>query len=218
MISWSDVYNVLVAMAPLYFAMGLGFGSVRGWNIFTPQQTIAISQFVYYFSLPLLTFEFTANVNPFHWNYRFIAADVICKFLIIVVLGLWAIFSSKGSFGWSITCFSLCGLTNSLVMGVPLLKAMYGQLGVDMVIQSAVLQSIIWQPILLFVLEFRRSKQDLHVSNTDNSGPSIRSFLKALVLKLGANPNVIAVFVGIIWAIISSRCIYTHMWHGLKCT
>ncbi|KAF3432448.1 hypothetical protein FNV43_RR27188 [Rhamnella rubrinervis] len=207
MISWSEVYNVLVAMAPLYFAMGMGFGFVRWWNIIKPEQTNAIGQFVYYLSLPLLGFEFISNVNPFHWNYRFIAADAICKLLIIVLLSLWTKFSSKGSFGWLITGFSLCSLTNLVVIGVPLLKAMYGQLGVDMVIQSAVFQGILWQPIVLFLMEFRRSKQVLYVSNPRvNSGhPSFWSFVKALMLKLVANPNVIALFIGIIWALISSR-------------
>ncbi|KAK7340351.1 hypothetical protein VNO77_21053 [Canavalia gladiata] len=158
MIGWEDVYKVVVAVVPLYVALVLGYGSVRWWSIFTKDQCDAINKLVCYFTLPLFTFEFTAHIDPFKMNFMFIAADTISKFIIVVVLGFWAKCSSKGSFCWSITSFSLCTLTNSLVVGVPMLKAMYGPLGVDLVVQSSVVQAIIWLTLLLFVLEFRRTR------------------------------------------------------------
>ncbi|KAK9141370.1 hypothetical protein Scep_011051 [Stephania cephalantha] len=164
MIGLEDVYKVVVAMTPLYVATILGYGSVKWWHIFNPEQCNAINQFVCYFTLPLFTFEFAASVNPFKVNYLFIAADAISKFIIVVVLAFWAKCSSKGSYCWSITSFSLSTLTNSLVVGVPLLKAMYGQLGVDLVVQSSIFQAIIWLTILLFVLEFQRARSDIVTS------------------------------------------------------
>ena len=77
MIGWEDVYKVVVAMVPLYVALMLGYGSVKWWKIFTPEQCGAINRFVCFFTLPLFTFEFTAHVDPFEWNYLFIGADVI---------------------------------------------------------------------------------------------------------------------------------------------
>ncbi|BFG37329.1 hypothetical protein CerSpe_236030 [Prunus speciosa] len=233
MIGWGDVYKVVVAMVPLYFALILGFGSVRWWRIFTPEQCGAINRFVCFFTLPLFTFEFTAHVDPYKWNYRFIGADAISKLIIVAVLALWAKCSSKGSYSWSITSFSLCTLTNSLVVGVPLMRAMYGQVAVDLVVQSSVVQAIVWLTILLFVLEFRRTGSlDVHMisgtntsqsveqgeggkdveglsamSTTSSNRPSFWYLMKAVWLKLGMNPNSYAVFIGIGWAFISSR------WH-----
>ncbi|XP_027352673.1 auxin efflux carrier component 5 isoform X2 [Abrus precatorius] len=157
MIGLEDVYKVVVAVIPLYVALVLGYGSVRWWNIFTKEQCEAINKLVCYFTLPLFTFEFTAHIDPFKMNFLFIAADTLSKFIIMMVLALWAKCSSKGSFCWSITSFSLCTLTNALVVGVPMVKAMYGPLGVDLVVQSSVVQAIIWLTLLLFVLEFRRA-------------------------------------------------------------
>ncbi|TKY65362.1 putative auxin efflux carrier component 8 [Spatholobus suberectus] len=157
MIGWEDVYKVVVAVVPLYVALVLGYGSVKWWNIFTKEQCDAMNKLVCYFTLPLFTFEFTAHIDPFKMNFWFIAADTISKFIIMVVLALWAKCTSKGSFCWSITSFSLCTLTNALVVGVPMLKPMYGALGVDLVVQSSVVQAIIWLTLLLFVLEFRRT-------------------------------------------------------------
>ncbi|XP_057753711.1 auxin efflux carrier component 5 [Arachis stenosperma] len=156
MIGWEDVYKVVVAMVPLYVALMLGYGSVKWWRIIPREQCDAINRLVCYFTMPLFTFEFTAHIDPFKMNFLFIGADTISKFIIVLVLVFWAKFSSKGSYGWSITSFSLCTLTNALVVGVPMLKAMYGPTGVDLVVQSSVVQ-VIWLSLLLFVLEFRRA-------------------------------------------------------------
>ncbi|KAL6011309.1 hypothetical protein ACLOJK_001754 [Asimina triloba] len=83
---WEDIYKVLVAMLPLYFALRLGYGSVRWWGIFTPEHCEAINPLVSFFTLPLFTFGFTAHSDPFQMNYRFIAADVLSKVVIVVVL------------------------------------------------------------------------------------------------------------------------------------
>ncbi|GAB2287158.1 Auxin efflux carrier component 5 [Dionaea muscipula] len=224
MIGWEDVYKIIVAMVPLYVALMLGYGSVRWWQIFTPEQCHAINRLVCYFTLPMFTFDFTVHINPFKMNYVFIAADVISKVIIVTVIACWAGCSSKGSYCWSITSFSLSTLTNSLVVGVPLIKAMYGATGVDLVVQSSVIQSIVWLTILLFVLEFHRSRTE-HSTNTTLDGsprekdvegnkevilitkPSFWSLMKVVWLKLAYNPNSYASIIGITWAFIASR------WH-----
>ncbi|KAK9138946.1 hypothetical protein Sjap_009540 [Stephania japonica] len=237
MIGLEDVYKVVVAMTPLYVATILGYGSVKWWRIFNREQCNAINQFVCYFTLPLFTFEFAATANPFKMNYWFMAADAISKFIIVVVLAFWAKCSSKGSYCWSITSFSLSTLTNSLVVGVPLLKAMYGQLGVDLVVQWSIVQAIIWLTVLLFVLELQRARSDIvtppitatnssningthvvHIEATKdgegmnneivmNSKPSFLSVMKIVWLKLALNPNSYASIIGIAWAFVSNR------WH-----
>ncbi|KAL9379581.1 hypothetical protein Peur_028063 [Populus x canadensis] len=218
MIGWEDVYKVVVAMVPLYVALVLGYGSVRWWKVFTPEQCGAINRFVCYFTLPLFTFEFTAHVDPFKMNYRFIGADAISKVIIVVVLAFWAKCSSKGSYSWSITSFSLCTLTNSLVVGVPIIKAMYGPAAVDLVVQSSVIQAIIWLTLLLLVLEFRRtglgfssnnSDKDLEgsVDSTESSRPAFWCLMRTVWVKLAMNPNSYACIIGLVWAFISNR------WH-----
>ncbi|XP_077251618.1 auxin efflux carrier component 5-like [Tasmannia lanceolata] len=222
MIGWEDVYKVVVAMTPLYVALGLGYGSVRWWHIFTPDQCMAINRLVSFFTLPLFTFEFAAHIDPFEMNYQFIGADAISKVIIVVVLAAWAKCSSKGSYCWFITNFSLSTLTNTLVVGVPLLKAMYGEEAIPLVVQSSMVQAIIWLSILLFVLEFRRARSDTSAGDTTSvvpkdlegnenvairSRPSFWSLMKIVWLKLALNPNSYASIVGVVWAFISNR------WH-----
>ncbi|GJU56764.1 auxin efflux carrier component 5-like protein [Tanacetum coccineum] len=155
-------------------------------------------------------------------NYRFIGADFISKVIIVVVLAFWARFSSKGSYCWSITSFSLSTLTNSLVVGVPLIRAMYGQEFVDLVVQGSVIQAIVWLTALLFVLECRRSattdysvnvtteSKDLEGDLKSNtlqvvSKSSFVSLMKVVSWKLAMNPNSYSCVIGIVWAAISNR-------------
>lgn len=224
MIGIEDIYKVIVATTPLYVALILGYGCVKWWHIFTNEQCDAINLLVCYITLPLFTFEFTANVDPFEWNFVLIGADAISKVIIVGVLALWVKFSSKGSYGWSITSFSLSTLTNSLVVGVPLLQAMYGPSAVDLVVQLSVVQAIIWLTLLLFVLEFRRTRigcmesdQEIEVRDKDLEGdmsdgdiavgPSFCYVMIKVLLKLAMNPNSYACIVGIIWACVANR------WH-----
>ncbi|XP_074319155.1 auxin efflux carrier component 5 [Silene latifolia] len=239
MISLEDVYKVIVAMVPLYVALILGYGSVKWWRLFKPDQCDAINRLVCYFTLPLFNFDFTAHSDPFKWDYRFLAADGISKVIIVAVIAIWAKCTSKGSYSWSITSFSLSTLTNSLVVGVPLLGAMYGRLGVDLVVQFSVTQAIIWLTVLLFVLESRRSRSDFPISTIDNKvdsqvhslklsvvkdvelgktievveniveKPSLWSLMKVVWVKLILNPNSYSCIVGIAWAALSSRCHFT---------
>lgn len=158
MIGWEDIYKVVASMAPLYVALALGYASVRWWNMFKLEHCDAINRFNCYFIMPFFTFDFVCHVNPYTMNYRFLTADVIAKCCIGIFLAFWANCSPNGSFSSSTTAFSLSSLNNTLVVGVPLLGAMYGDLGVDLVVQSSVIQSLFWFILLLFLLEFRRAK------------------------------------------------------------
>lgn len=158
MISWNDLYVVLTAMVPLYVAMILAYGSVRWWKIFTPDQCSGINRFVAIFAVPLLSFHFISKNDIYAMNFRFLAADTLQKVIMLVVLGLWCNFTRNGSLEWSITIFSLSTLPNTLVMGIPLLIAMYGKYSGELMVQIVVLQCIIWYTLLLFLFEYRGAK------------------------------------------------------------
>ncbi|XP_019166993.1 PREDICTED: auxin efflux carrier component 5-like [Ipomoea nil] len=167
MIGWGDVYKVVEAMAPLYMALFLGYASIRWWNMFKPENCAAINRFNCYFIIPFFNFRFISQVNPYTMNYRFLASDAVAKSAVAAVLVAWANCARKGGFDWSLTTFSLSTLNNTLVVGVPLLQAMYGDLGFDIVVQSAVIQAALWLTFLLFGLEFRRTRL------TETSSPDI---------------------------------------------
>ncbi|XP_052180864.1 auxin efflux carrier component 2 [Diospyros lotus] len=175
MITGKDIYDVLAAIVPLYVAMVLAYGSVRWWKIFTPDQCSGINRFVAVFAVPLLSFHFISSNDPYSMNYHFIAADSLQKVVILTALFLWQAFSKNGGLEWMITLFSLSTLPNTLVMGIPLLKAMYGDFSGSLMVQIVVLQSVIWYTLMLFLFEYRGAKLLIGEQFPETAG-SITSF------------------------------------------
>nr|GLL40952.1 auxin efflux carrier component 5-like [Ipomoea trifida] len=173
MIGGDDIYKVVVAMAPLYVAMVLGYGSIRWWHMFKPDHCDAINRFNCFFILPFFNFHFMSQVDPYTMNYPFIASDAVAKAMVVVALVIWANFVKNGGLDWSITTFSLSTLNNTLVVGVPLMQAMYGKLGYDIVLQAAAIQALLWLTLLLFGLEFRRTRLVQISSLSAAAAPSI---------------------------------------------
>lgn len=175
MISGNDLYSVLSAVVPLYVAMILAYGSVKWWGILTPQQCGGINRFVSIFAVPLLSFQFISGNDPYTMNFRFIAADVVSKVFVLFCLGIWVRFSKWGSLDWMITIFVLSTIPNTLVMGTPLLAAMYGSGPGSLTVQAVVLQCIIWYTLLLIMYEYRAAKILITEQFPENAG-SIASF------------------------------------------
>ncbi|XP_047091427.1 probable auxin efflux carrier component 1b [Lolium rigidum] len=158
MITAADLYHVFTAVVPLYVAMTLAYGSVRWWRIFTPDQCSGINRFVALFAVPLLSFHFISSNDPYAMNLRFLAADTLQKLAVLALLALWCRLR-RGSLDWLITLFSLSTLPNTLVMGIPLLRGMYGAASAGtLMVQIVVLQCIIWYTLMLFLFEYRGAK------------------------------------------------------------
>ncbi|KAJ6947637.1 auxin efflux carrier component 2 [Populus alba x Populus x berolinensis] len=187
MISGKDIYQVVSALVPLYVAMILAYGSVRWWKVFTPDQCAGINRFVAVFATPFLVFDFICSNNPYKMNLRFIAADSLQKVVVLVVLFIWQATTRRGELDWTITLFSLSTLPNTLVVGVPLLKSMYGEFTSPLMIQVCFMQSVLWYTLLLSMFEYRGAKR-LVAGQFPETAASISSFkVDSAVVSLGGH-------------------------------
>ncbi|XP_019260719.1 PREDICTED: auxin efflux carrier component 6-like [Nicotiana attenuata] len=174
MIGANDFYKVMCAMVPLYFAMLVAYGSVKWWKIFSPEQCSGINRFVAVFAVPVLSFHFISQNNPYQMDTKFILADTLSKIFVLVLLSFWAI--CKGQLDWLITLFSVSTLPNTLVMGIPLLNAMYGDFTQNLMVQLVVLQCIIWYTLLLFLFEYRAATILIKNQYPGNAAAAITKF------------------------------------------
>ncbi|XAR48291.1 hypothetical protein NMG60_11031056 [Bertholletia excelsa] len=184
MITLSDFYHVMTAVVPLYVAMILAYGSVKWWKIFSPDQCSGINRFVALFAVPLLSFHFISTNNPYKMNLRFIAADTLQKLIVLGVLAVWMRISKRGCLEWTITLFSLSTLPNTLVMGIPLLKGMYGDFSGSLMVQIVVLQCIIWYTLMLFMFEYRAAKLLISEQFPDTAGSIVSIHVDSDVVSL----------------------------------
>ncbi|KAK7844314.1 probable auxin efflux carrier component 1c [Quercus suber] len=184
MISLLDFYHVMTAMVPLYVAMILAYGSVKWWKIFTPDQCSGINRFVALFAVPLLSFHFISSNDPYTMNFRFIAADTLQKVIVLAVLAVWTKVSKRGCLDWTITLFSLSTLPNTLVMGIPLLKGMYGDFSGSLMVQIVVLQCIIWYTLMLFLFEYRGARMLISEQFPDTAGSIVSIHVDSDIMSL----------------------------------
>ncbi|KAF8013003.1 hypothetical protein BT93_I0998 [Corymbia citriodora subsp. variegata] len=229
MISLTDAYHAVAATIPLYSAMFLAFISIRFWKLFTPDQCAGINKFVAKFSIPLLSFQVISSTNPYKMNLRLVLADFAQKILAILIVGGVTKFRSGGGLRWIITGVSLSTLPNTLILGIPLLRAMYGDEAGSLIAQIVFLQSILWYNLLLFLFELNATKAASVTPSSEATGVTAtteedetkdgggelksrngRKYETLLILlKVGknllGNPNTYATVIGVIWASIHFR-------------
>ncbi|KAL1205939.1 Auxin efflux carrier component 8 [Cardamine amara subsp. amara] len=240
MISWLDIYHVVSATVPLYVLMFLGFLSVKYLKLFSPEQCVGINKFVAKFSIPLLSFQVISQNNPFMMSPKLILSDILQKILAVVVLAaalrFWHPTGGRGGkLGWIITGLSISVFPNTLILGIPILSAIYGDEAVNYLVQIVVLQSLIWYNILLFLFEMNAARAKTSSgASIEHRGNDIEevsieqepeeeeeheeevaivrtrsSGTMKIILKawrkLMVNPNTYSTPIGLIWAILHFR-------------
>ncbi|KAM7506690.1 hypothetical protein LguiA_017143 [Lonicera macranthoides] len=230
MISLTDVYHVMEATVPLYVATILAYVCVKWWNLFTLDQCSAINKFAAKLSIPLLSFQAISKSNPYKMSIKLVFADFLQKLLAIFILAVTTKISSKGSLNWIITGISLSTLPNTLILGIPLLRAIYGNEAATLLAQIVVLQNIVWYNLLLFLFELRAAKEafvtppeatgeveapeeaqrkeeevEEETKNRSTRKTNLMLILSNVLRKLITSPNMHATVLGLIWAGISFR-------------
>lgn len=230
MISLRDVYHVVAATIPLYVVMILAYISVRWGKLFSPEQCSGINKFVAKFSIPLLSFQVISGSNLYKVNLKLLLADFIQKFLAVFLLAVFAKLKSKGSLTWIITGLSVSTLPNTLILGIPLVKAIFGDAAAELLAQLIALQSLVWYNLLLLLFELNAAKESYVTSPSEvavelevpgepeldedgeeeakDRSPRKKTAMQILLTvgrKLIINPNTHATLAGIIWSSIHFR-------------
>ncbi|TKY50293.1 putative auxin efflux carrier component 5 [Spatholobus suberectus] len=234
MISLADVYHVVTATVPLYVTMFLAYISVKWWKLFTPEQCSGINKFVANFSVPILSFQVISSNNIYKMSLKLMYADFVQKLLAFLVFTAIIKIRGRGGLKWIITGLSLSTLPNTLILGIPLMKAMYRDEASLLLPQIIFLQSMVWYNLLLFLHELDaaiparttpvvapppsqdtggESETSLEIQSKEEEEAEHRTQRKTRILlilmkvgnKLIINPNTYATFVGLIWASIHFR-------------
>ncbi|KAG8384734.1 hypothetical protein BUALT_Bualt04G0149000 [Buddleja alternifolia] len=231
MIALVDVYHVIAAIIPLYVAMIAAYLSLKWWKLFTSDQCAGINKFVAKFSIPLLSFQVISTNNPYKINLKLVSADLLQKLLAFIILALFAKIRSKGSLSSVITGLSLSTLPNTLILGIPLVRAMYGGDAAILLGQIVVLQSLIWYNLLLILYEINATEESLYETSPSEVTGELeapqgsepkdgdkedgrtktqrKGIIKIILLTVGKklirNPNTYASLAGLIWASIHFR-------------
>jgi auxin efflux carrier family len=130
------------------------------------------------FSIPLLSFQILSTNDPYDMNLKLIFSDILQKSLSMLGFAVISKACCAEEFDWLITGFSLSTLPNTLIVGIPLLKGMYGNEAVKLLSQIVALQSLIWYTLLLFLFEFRAARGLAETTSSGTSKNILTAFLK----------------------------------------
>ncbi|XP_047161968.1 auxin efflux carrier component 8-like [Vigna umbellata] len=232
MISLADVYHVVTATVPLYVTMVLAYISVKWWKLFTPEQCSGINKFVANFSVPILSFQVISSNNIYKMSLKLVYADCVQKLLAFLIFTAIIKIKGRGGLKWIITGLSLSTLPNTLILGIPLMKAMYRDEASLLLPQVIFLQSMVWYNLLLFLHELdaaipartmpvvappsqdsgeSETSQEIQSKEEEEEEHRTQSKTRMLIIlmkvgnKLIINPNTYATFIGLIWASIHFR-------------
>jgi predicted permease len=158
-ITANSVYRVLSAVVPLYVAVTAGYLAVK-FRLLSAADIAGINRFVVLFAIPVLSFRFIAGINLYEISYRLIVADTVFKLLVFGALALYGLVRREADLGWMITLWMVTTLSNTLIVGVPTLVAMYGPLANDLIGQVIVGQAVIWYPGLMLLYEVMASQKE----------------------------------------------------------
>lgn len=173
MFSLINVYHVFEATVPLYTTMILAYLCIKWCNLFTPEQCSGINKFVAKISVPLLSFQVISANNPYQMNIKLLLSDMLQKLFALLAFAVLSKALCRNAFDWLITGFSLSTLPNTLIVGIPLIKGMYGDEAVKFLSQIVVLQSVVWYTLLLCLFEFRAAKVIAAATPTRNTGKNL---------------------------------------------
>ncbi|CAN1272611.1 Auxin efflux carrier component 8 [Linum perenne] len=230
MISSGDIYHVVEATIPLYVAMILAYVSLKFGRVFTQEQCSGINKFVSKFSIPLLSFQIISINDPYHMNITLILSDFLHKLLALIFIGIIIrVWFKSWKLNWIITSFSLSTQSNTLILGIPLLRSMYGVEAESLLSQIVFLQSIVWYNLLVFMFELHAARnpqttdfflifegdqskdEEDHEEEVEEIENNTRRQVKTVSIlilvgkKLMRNPNFHATLIGFIWACIHFR-------------
>ncbi|CAM6089066.1 unnamed protein product [Calypogeia fissa] len=157
MLRGSTVVDLVNAIVPLYLCIALGYGSSR-LRILPHEQTYAgISGFNSYFALPFLVFRMISTNDPYHMNLKLIVADTVYKVAVLLVLSLICFYRpTHQSVAWVSSLFNLATMSNSVLIGPPLLTSLYQGTAKD-ITTLVFMQFSLWISVCILLLEIYKA-------------------------------------------------------------
>lgn len=183
MFTCRDIYNIIKATTPLYTTLFLAYSSMKWGKVFTDQDCSGINKFVSKISIPFLSFLVVSGSNPYKMNGKLMLADTIQKITVLVIFWVYDKWFSlnKGRLDWVITGFSVSSLPNILIIGVPIVKAMYGEEFSLLLGQIITMQTLVWFTTLQFLFEFRAATVVIRDLPTKVAGKNYYSLIPILI-------------------------------------
>ena len=143
--------EVMFQVLPFFAVIGVGYGAARS-GFFSPEATVAVTRFVFYFALSAMLFRFSANLTLSEvWDWDFIFAYLLACTVVYAVAVAVALIRKRGAQEAAVE--AQCAIIgNTGFLGIPMLAILLGDesvgynmlvLAVDLVVFASIIVIVI---------------------------------------------------------------------------
>lgn len=184
--------QVLFSLLTIAILIALGF-LARKLDILSREHTKGISSFVYYFALPALFFAKIAQMNLWDFRQNLVIISASMLPIVVIISALSVLYASKAIKKDMFIMLSLSIVFGSHVFfGIAFFEATFGKSGLDFAIITSSFLGPAGVVLSIFLFEF--------ATNT--------SRYRAMLLRVFANPLIIAICLGCVFSILQIRVQY----------
>ncbi|KAL3680671.1 hypothetical protein R1sor_023627 [Riccia sorocarpa] len=181
----SAVVNLVNAIVPLYITIALGYVLSKFKVVAYDKHYAGIVTFCFKLTIPALVFQLVATNDPYTLNLRLVGADTLSKVVVLLVLSLgYYRWPTAEGVAWVYAYFSLATMSNTVLVGIPLVTALYPGTEKDLT-ALIFMQSLLWFCVCIFVLELYKVHVEKNANEEDGeqelelgSGHSIVDLVK----------------------------------------
>ena len=182
---------IFLKTLPFFALIALGYGAGRT-RFFSPEATAYLTKFVFYFALSAMLFKFSANLSVAEvWSWPFVWAYLWGTMIVYVLATAVAIFR------WlpmaEVAVEAQCAVIGNVgFLGIPMLVLLLGDQAIGPVMLVLAVDLIVFGSlIVIFITGSRDGRMSLGVLKTVGKG-------------LLANPMIVSISLGLIWATTSA--------------
>lgn len=181
--------NVAEVVLPIFLLIMLGYGGARTGRI-SPAALSGMNDYVFWIATPALLFASVTEAENLS-----VARIAIAYFSAVLVLYGIALAIARRILGLDLSGGSVFALNvtfgNTVMMGIPLMDAAFGQEGVANLIALIAFHSIVLLPLTTILLEVGAAK-----------APGVLRTMRASGLAVARNPVILGIVVALAWRVL----------------
>ncbi len=178
---------ILLKTLPFFALIGLGYwaGRVR---FFTPEATVYLTKFVFYFALSAMLFRFAANLSLAEiYSTRFVLA-YLTGCLVVYALAMGVAFARGVSVEEAAVEAQCAVIGNTGFLGVPMLVVLLGPQAAGPVLMVLAIDLIVFSSLITLIITGARE------------GRMRWGMVQVLGLGLVKNPMIVSMVLGLVWS------------------
>lgn len=178
------MWAIFLQTLPFFAIIGLGYGAGRT-GFFTPEATVYLTKFVFYFALSAMLLRFSANASLGElWDWSFVIA-YFCGTALVWAVGMAVALMRQQTIAESAVEAQCVAIGNIGFLGLPMLALLLGEAAIGYIVVMLAVDLIVFSSLIVILITGSRE------------GRLRPAVLKTVGVGLLANPMILSIATGL---------------------